>query len=74
MCAAHILATRELYLVFMRLLCSFRLEAHGSIDYDPKKGSRNPKDLIMAPIPYEIVCVPRNEQLLRQALADHKLE
>jgi 3-hydroxyphenylacetate 6-hydroxylase len=74
MCAAHILATRELYLVFMRMLSSFRLEPHGSVDYDPKGASRNPRDLILAPKPYQVFCVPRNENLLRQALADHNIE
>ncbi|KAI1852246.1 hypothetical protein JX265_006295 [Neoarthrinium moseri] len=74
MCSGHLLAARELYLVFMRLLSSFRLEIHGQVDTNPRTAMRNPRDLIMSPNRYRILCVPRNEQLLRQALADHKSE
>lgn len=74
MCAGHLLASRELYLVFMRLLSSFRLEIHGHVDTNPRTGMKNAKDLIMAPKKYEVFCVPREESLLRQALADHKVE
>ncbi|KAI0125834.1 cytochrome P450 [Xylariales sp. AK1849] len=74
MCAAHMLATRELYLIFMRMLNCFRIEIHGHVDSNARTGSKNPRDLIMAPRPYQVLCVPRNEQLLREALADHKLE
>lgn len=74
MCAGHLLASRELYLVYMRLLSSFRLEIHGHVDTNPRTGMKNPKDLIMAPHKYEVLCVPRHEERLRQALADHKVE
>ncbi|KAK9417802.1 putative 3-hydroxyphenylacetate 6-hydroxylase [Seiridium unicorne] len=73
MCAGHLLASRELYLVFMRLLSSFRLEIHGHVDTNPRTGMKNPRDLIMAPKKYKIFCVPRNEYLLRQALAEHEV-
>jgi 3-hydroxyphenylacetate 6-hydroxylase len=74
MCVGHLLASRELYLVFMRLLSSFRLEINGYVDTNPRTGMKNPRDLIMAPRKYEILCVPRNESLLRQVLAEHKVE
>lgn len=74
MCAGHLLASRELYLVFMRLLSSFRLEPHGPVDTNPRTGMKNPRDLIMAPERYEVFCVPRSEGRLRQALADHKVD
>lgn len=74
MCAGHLLASRELYLVFMRLLSSFRLESHGTVDTNPRTGMKNARDLIMAPERYEVLCVPRNEDRLRQALADHKVD
>lgn len=73
MCAGHLLAAREVYLIFMRLLASFRLEqAPGSerADVDPASGFKNPKDLIMAPRPYEVLCVPRDEARLRGVLAE----
>ncbi|KAI3328576.1 3-hydroxyphenylacetate 6 hydroxylase [Ustulina deusta] len=64
MCSAHLLATRELYLIFMRLLSSFRLEASGEIKCDPREDIKNPKDLIMAAKPYRVLCVPRDEKKL----------
>lgn len=68
MCAAHILATREVYIIFMRLLSSFRFEASGDIQCDPSIDMVNPKDLIMVPKPYRVLCVPRDEEKLRAAL------
>lgn len=74
MCAGHLLAMRELYLVFMRLLGSFRLEPHGCPDMDPKTGAKNPRDLIAAPHRYKVFFVPRDEAALRRALAEVKEE
>ncbi|KAI1802920.1 cytochrome P450 [Daldinia bambusicola] len=68
MCAAHILATREVYIIFMRLLSSFRFAASGDIKRDPSVDMVNPKDLIMVPKPYRVFCVPRDEEKLRAAL------
>jgi 3-hydroxyphenylacetate 6-hydroxylase len=68
MCTAHILASRELYLIFMRMLCSFRIVPDGEIRCNPRTDMKNPKDLIMAPRPYRVFCVPRNEELLKKAL------
>lgn len=72
MCAGHLLANREVYLIFMRMLASFRLAPYGQANCDPKNGFKNPRDLIMAPNPYQVLCVPRNEALLRQSLAESK--
>ncbi|KAI1376567.1 3-hydroxyphenylacetate 6 hydroxylase [Hypoxylon crocopeplum] len=68
MCSAHLLATRELYIIFMRLLSSFRLEASEEIKCDPSVDMANPKDLIMCPKSYHVLCVPRDEARLRAAL------
>ncbi|KAL7625254.1 hypothetical protein AAE478_004470 [Parahypoxylon ruwenzoriense] len=68
MCAAHMLATRELYIIFMRLLSSFRLEAPEEIKCDPSVDMANPKDLIMCPRRYRVLCVPRDEKSLREDL------
>ncbi|KAI1100265.1 3-hydroxyphenylacetate 6 hydroxylase [Jackrogersella minutella] len=68
MCAAHILATREIYIIFMRLLSSFRIEAPEEIKCDPSVDMKNAKDLIMVPKPYRVLCVPRDELRLRAAL------
>ncbi|KAK7743262.1 hypothetical protein SLS53_004347 [Cytospora paraplurivora] len=68
MCAGHLLAAREVYLIFMRLLASFRLEPCGEVEVDPAVGFKNPRDLIMAPREYEVLFVPRDEERLRAVL------
>lgn len=73
MCSAHILATRELYLIFIRMLRTFRIEPPPSADpatyrSDPCADMKNPRDLIMATKPYNVLCIPRNEEALRRAL------
>lgn len=68
MCTAHILATRELYIIFMRMLRTFRLEPSGDIACDPRTDMKNPRDLIMSPKPYRVFCIPRDGVRLRQAL------
>lgn len=58
----------------MRLLSSFRLEIHGEVNTNPRDGMKNPRDLIMAPNRYQVSAVPRNEELLRKALAEHAID
>ncbi|KAI3391481.1 hypothetical protein diail_7312 [Diaporthe ilicicola] len=73
MCAGHLLAAREVYLIFMRLLASFRLEKPPGAamrEVDPAVGFKNPADLIMAPHSYEVLCVPRHETKLTKLLAE----
>ncbi|KAI0198674.1 3-hydroxyphenylacetate 6 hydroxylase [Astrocystis sublimbata] len=72
MCSAHLLATRELYLIFMRLLSSFRIEASGEIRCDPREDIKNPKDLIMAANPYRVLCIPRDEKKLTESLTTNE--
>lgn len=72
MCAGHLLAMRELYLIFMRLLASFKLEPCGPANVDPATGMKNPQDLIKAPHRYKVYCVPRNEAKLTTLLAKEK--
>ncbi|POS71069.1 3-hydroxyphenylacetate 6-hydroxylase [Diaporthe helianthi] len=77
MCAGHLLATREVYLIFMRLLASFRLEQPPGVnraDVDPASGFKNPRDLIMAPKSYEVLCVPRDEARLKAVLAERETD
>jgi 3-hydroxyphenylacetate 6-hydroxylase len=69
MCSAHMLALRELYLVFMRLLSTFRIETSSDINYDPISGLRDPRDLIMQPRQYQVLCIPRDEEALMKSLA-----
>lgn len=72
MCAGHLLAAREVYLVFMRLLASFEIKPHDNADLNPKTGFKNPKDLIITPHPYTVRFVPRNEAKLKAVLADEE--
>ncbi|KAI1825254.1 3-hydroxyphenylacetate 6 hydroxylase [Xylaria intraflava] len=69
MCAGHLLAMRELYLIFMRLLSSFRIETPEKIGFNPTKDMNIPTDLIMAPRPYRVSFKPRNERRLLESLA-----
>ncbi|KAF2963617.1 hypothetical protein GQX73_g9953 [Xylaria multiplex] len=68
MCAGHLLAMRELYLIFMRLLSSFRIDTSEKIDCDPSKDMKIPTDLIIAPRSYRVSFKPRNEQRLVESL------
>ncbi|KAK7951108.1 cytochrome P450 phenylacetate hydroxylase [Apiospora aurea] len=70
MCSAHMLAQRQLYLILMRTLSSFRLEPHGVVDCDPRTGKRDPSDLIMSARPYKILCIPRDGPRLARAVSD----
>lgn len=70
MCAGHLLAMRELYVIFMRLLASFRLEPCGTADVDPMTGMKNPADLVKQPHAYRVYLVPRDEAKLRRLLAE----
>ncbi|KAI9694154.1 MAG: hypothetical protein M1822_003425 [Bathelium mastoideum] len=68
MCAGSLLANRELYLVFLRMLSSFELVKADDVDTRPVEGSADPTSLVTMPKRYKIRFKPRNEQLLRAAL------
>lgn len=69
MCAGSLLANRELYLVYMRLLNSFRVEKYDEIDSHPLTGNSDPASLVALPRRFRALFVPRNEALLTEALA-----
>ncbi|KAI4709128.1 hypothetical protein J4E89_005876 [Alternaria sp. Ai002NY15] len=75
MCAGSLLANRELYLVFLRMLNSFELVSESEVDVHPVRGSSDPTSLVTMCRPYQILFKPRNEQVLREALkaADERL-
>jgi 3-hydroxyphenylacetate 6-hydroxylase len=70
MCAGSLLANRELYLITMRLLNSFRIELHEEINCHPVHGNSDPTSLVAMPHRYRAVFVPRNDAALRKALED----
>lgn len=69
MCAGSLLANRELYLVFMRTLGSFRIDPHDDADWHPVRGNSDPASLVAIPNKYKVSFVPRDEEKLRMALA-----
>ena len=72
MCAGSLLANRELYLVFLRMLNSFRIESDEKIDWDPISGNSDPSSLVAIPKPYKVRFVPKNKAALDSAIANFK--
>ncbi|KAL5363048.1 cytochrome P450 [Aspergillus floccosus] len=69
MCAGSLLANRELYLVFMRTLNSFRIESDEDINWHPVKGNSDPTSLVAIPQKYKVRFVPRSKKVLAQMVA-----
>lgn len=76
MCAGSLLANRELYLVYMRMLNSFEILPDSPVETHPVKGSADPTSLVTMSRHYKVIFKPRNEAALREALkeADKRLE
>jgi 3-hydroxyphenylacetate 6-hydroxylase len=68
MCAGSLLANRELYLIWMRTLNSFRIERADDVDVHPVRGIEDQTQLVSVPHRYKVRLVPRNEPALREAL------
>ncbi|KKK24395.1 hypothetical protein P175DRAFT_0431036 [Aspergillus ochraceoroseus IBT 24754] len=70
MCAGSLLANRELYLVFMRTLNCFRIEADGAgaAEWHPIRGTADPAGLVAMPKKYKVRFVPKSEKVLVKAL------
>ncbi|KAI9370948.1 3-hydroxyphenylacetate 6-hydroxylase [Aspergillus egyptiacus] len=70
MCAGSLLANRELYLVFIRTLNSFRIEPIAEkAECHPVKGNSDPTSLVAIPRKYKVRFIPKNEGALVKALA-----
>ncbi|KAI0438012.1 cytochrome P450 [Xylaria telfairii] len=69
MCAGSLLANRELYLLYMRLLNSFRIEKHDAVDCDPIRGNADPRSLVALPKRYKAKFVPRDPKSLSESFA-----
>ncbi|CAG9975155.1 unnamed protein product [Clonostachys byssicola] len=69
MCAGSLLANRELYLVFMRLLNSFRIEKFDEIDCHPITGNADPTSLVALPPRFKARFVPRHPAALKKAVS-----
>ncbi|OPB40752.1 3-hydroxyphenylacetate 6-hydroxylase [Trichoderma guizhouense] len=68
MCAGSLLANRELYLVFIRLLNSFYIKKYDDVDCHPVTGNADPKSLVALPPRFKSYFVPRNDTALRAAV------
>lgn len=74
MCAGYILGNRELYIVFLRLLSSYKIEQGPEdndgqvVDWRPVEGSADPTSLVTLPRRFKSRFVPRNEAYLKKKL------
>jgi len=74
MCAGSLLANRELYLVFMRMLSCFEIEKGTEIETHPVKGSSDATSLVTLPHRYEVRFRPRNVAKLREQVQAREKE
>ncbi|KAJ6070733.1 cytochrome P450 phenylacetate hydroxylase [Penicillium canescens] len=68
MCVGFLLANRELYLVFMRLINSYEILKASPLDTDPVTGATDTTNLATMPKRYSVRFVPRNAAALKSAL------
>lgn len=73
MCAGSMLANRELYLVFIRMLNSFQIRKFDDIDTHPVSGNSDPSSLVAMPNRYKAKFVPRNLGALEKAMKEFKV-
>ena len=72
MCAGSLLANRELYLVYMRLISSFQIKMYDDVDCHPIRGNADPTSLVALPKRYRVLFVPRDGEALDNALTWRK--
>ncbi|EXJ55982.1 3-hydroxyphenylacetate 6-hydroxylase [Cladophialophora yegresii CBS 114405] len=76
MCAGSLLANREMYTIYLRLLSAFELmdvqaEDGKEMETHPVKGVEDQTQLVSVPRRYRLRVVPRDETGLRKALAEY---
>lgn len=62
------MAYRELYMLFIRLINSYKIVADVPIDIDPITGVANPMATVSMPKPFEVRFEPRDVGVLKKAL------
>ena len=72
MCIGTQMAYRELYVFFLRLINSYRIEADGHVDSDPITGVASVTTTVALPKSYRVRFVPRDPQALKEALEVEK--
>jgi 3-hydroxyphenylacetate 6-hydroxylase len=73
MCAGSLLANRELYLVFLRMLNCFEIKQADDVDPHPLSGQSDPTALVAMPHRYKTFFVPRNKKALKDALSNFEV-
>ena len=73
MCAGSLLANRELYLLFIRLINCFKIDKFDDVDHHPVTGNSDPTSLVAMPKRYHVKFVPRDEPALRKAINEFKV-
>ena len=73
MCAGSLLANRELYLVFIRMLNAFEIVKFTDVDPHPVTGNSDPTSLVAMPERYKVKFVPRDLQALKKSIAEFKV-
>ena len=68
MCAGSLLANRELYLMFLRMLNSFEILQDSEVEPHPVLGSVDPTSLVTISRQYKVILKPRSKAALREAL------
>jgi len=68
MCAGSILANREFYLTFIRLINSFKSEEHNQVGAYLIHGNADPTSLVVLPKKYRVKFIPRREKILAKEL------
>jgi 3-hydroxyphenylacetate 6-hydroxylase len=68
MCAGSLLANRELYLVYTRLINCFRIELYDDVNPHPIEGNSDPSSLVALPPRFRAAFIPRNPEALKKAL------
>jgi 3-hydroxyphenylacetate 6-hydroxylase len=67
-CTGISLASRLLYLFFVRLITGFEISAGSEIDAHPVSGCKSAEDLVSLPRRYTLIFKPRDEPRLKEAL------
>jgi 3-hydroxyphenylacetate 6-hydroxylase len=73
MCVGMQLAYRELYILFLRVLNSFKIVPDGFIETRPIEGVANPASLTTQPKAYKVCFIPHHPSALEDAL-QHQAE
>jgi 3-hydroxyphenylacetate 6-hydroxylase len=68
MCVGIQLAYRELYVLFLRVLSSFKIVPDGVVESHPVEGVNNPASLTTQPKAYNVRFIPHHPSALENAL------